>query len=355
MTIKIVRNDNSIAAGYLEGEPINFNWQDYRLRGETGKSLFNIPKRFRFHVFNYLGIIAGDYLVGLAAVSLGYADNVFAYLIHPKKGSIFEYKNIIPTLFRPSGLYSSCQPDNYTITYRKRNAAFRISKDARSSSLDVQANINDTLIMDIKFEYDLKKQQALRVADSSGLSNWGFTEKCPLARTREIRLSFEGNLVDVRPEDSFLIYDFSAGFMHRHTEWFWTAFSGRDESSGDLVGGNFATNNNYPLYSENGLWIGKKRYYFYNNIAYSFKGNDPSREWSIYTVDEKGRPDKKMELIFQPGPAPEFLRRENVNMLFISSRFSQFFGRVSGTYREGKKKYRFSDIYGISETHSTDW
>ncbi|HOO71982.1 MAG TPA: DUF2804 family protein [Spirochaetota bacterium] len=355
MTIKIIRPDNSIEAGYLEGEPLNFNCEDYRLHNAAGKTITGIRRRFRFHIFNYLGIITGEHLIGLAAVSLGFADNVFAYIIDLKKGMLFEYKNITPTVFGPSSLYSAYQPDNYNISFSKKNASLAISKHARKSLLEVNARFSDTLTINGQFDYDMKKHLPLRVADSAGLSNWGFTEKCPRALTRSLSVAYKGSEIRVKPEETFLIYDFSAGFMHRHTEWFWTAFSGRDKSSGDFIGGNFATNNNYPLYSENGLWIGKKRYYFYNNIAYSFKKNDPHQEWSLYTVDERGRPDKKLELVFKPAHSPEFLREENINMLLIRSSFSQYFGRVSGVYRDGRKKINFSNIYGISETHSTDW
>ncbi len=355
MTEKIIRQDNSVLTGYFDDRPIDFNYGDYVQHDEKGKKKGRLFHRYNFHVFNYLGIVTERWMAGLAAVSLGFLDNVFAYLIDRGRGIVYQYNSIKPTIFAPSGLYRGVQPDRYDVAFRKGRSELAISKDASGKSLELRARFDRDLSVEASFEYDLKKQRPLRVANTSGLTHWGFTEKNLLARTKKIAISRGGETLDAEPGRTFLIYDFSAGYMLRHTEWFWIAFSGSDGRTGKPVGGNFAINNNYPVFSENGLWIGGERFYFHNNIVYSFRDNDPAKEWNLYTVNEKGTKDGRLDMVFVPGSAPDFVRQEYLSTGLVNSNFRQLFGTISGSYREGKKKYSFSDIFAIAETHSADW
>ncbi|EMI69489.1 DUF2804 domain-containing protein [Leptospira noguchii] len=72
--MKIIGTENKVNYGVFDG-PVEFNHKEFQLLDFFGKEISGFRKRFAFKKFNYIGIITDEFLIGFAAVSLGYVYN----------------------------------------------------------------------------------------------------------------------------------------------------------------------------------------------------------------------------------------------------------------------------------------
>lgn len=108
------------------------NYADFRLYDFFDKEVKGLKKKFALHAFNYLGIVADDFLIGIAAVDLGYMQNVFAYLYHYRNGKIFEYSSMSPGW---GPLKFPVNPDEYVIRFKKKGASLFVAKSHEGKEL----------------------------------------------------------------------------------------------------------------------------------------------------------------------------------------------------------------------------
>ncbi len=87
---KIIGKDNRVNYGCID-EPIEWNYTDFKLLDFFNKEIKGFKKKFAYHQFNYVGITAGQYILGFATVDLGYLYNVFAFIYSKEQGTFFEF------------------------------------------------------------------------------------------------------------------------------------------------------------------------------------------------------------------------------------------------------------------------
>jgi len=66
---KLIGNNNKVNYGCID-EPIEWNYEEFKLLDFFNKEVKGFKKNFAYHQFNYIGITAGEYIVGFATVDL---------------------------------------------------------------------------------------------------------------------------------------------------------------------------------------------------------------------------------------------------------------------------------------------
>ncbi|EQA45802.1 PF10974 family protein [Leptospira broomii serovar Hurstbridge str. 5399] len=338
---KIIGPDNQVRYGVWE-TPIEFNHNDFRLLDFFGKEITGLRKRFAFHTFNYLGLLMEDSIVGIAAVSLGYAYNVFAYLYRFDEGKVYEFNTKGPDL--GLALKFPVNPDEYQIQFRKGKSFLEIRKSHSEGILSLEADFEGKLKISGEFPYSLNTHNPLRVLNPSEPTRWTFTEKCsPLSPTR-LSVRYLAKELVRDPNKSTLVYDWSGGYVRRETNWYWAAFSSVLPNK-TKIGANFAALVNESFFSENAFWINAKQQRV-DRCIFDFSQEDPYKPWRLW--DEAGR----LRLEFKPAGE----RREKMNLIFTKLYFRQFVGKFSGTFRPDQgKEISFKNVWGFTEFHRSLW
>ena len=327
--------------GCFDG-PIRFNPEAFRLRTFFGRELKGVRKRLAWGAFNYVGILGPDFVAGVAAVRLGYAAQVFGFLYDHTTGSLFE--RTIRTL--PSRLVFTLDPDESRIAFSGSGCSLCLEKSHAQSFLSVDAEFGNRLRIQGRFLYGFERQPLRVVNPSCGdPRRFTFTEKCSPLRPESLELSLDGVPRSLDLARTVAIYDWSAGYFNRHTNWLWAAFGGV-LPDGTEVGANFAALVNESFYPENAFWIAGKRVRL-PQVIFQFDAEDPYREdWRIFTED--GR----VELRFHPLSE----RAERSHLPFVKVNFRQFMGEYSGTLVDGQGcKVELAGLMGLAEIHLSVW
>ncbi|ACL06308.1 conserved hypothetical protein [Desulfatibacillum aliphaticivorans] len=338
---RIIGPNNKVNYGVYD-ELVDFNYKDFRLMNFFGKEIKGIRKYLALHMFNYIGINAGDYFVGLAAVRLGYMHLVFAYVYDYNQGMLFEMDKKGPGKGK---LIFPVNPDEYSINYSTAKDRLIFVKSHSRNTLALQACLDGRLEISLTAPYGLEQYQPLRVLNPSDPYRWTFTEKCSPIVPDTLEISLDGNKLDPGPAPT-LLYDWSGGYLRRETNWYWAAFSsplpGEDE---EIVGANFAALTNESFFSENAFWVGKERTRVARCI-YDFNQTDLYQPWRIW--DEDGTVDLHF--------VPQADRGERINAFLIKSNFNQLFGTFSGKlHPKGGELVEFEGIRGLTEFHRAVW
>ncbi|PJZ68010.1 hypothetical protein CH373_18425 [Leptospira perolatii] len=338
---RIIGTDNQVGYGVWD-TPIEFNYKDFKLLNFFGREVKGLRKKFAFHTFNYLGFLMEDCLVGIAAVSLGYAYNVFAYLYKYDEGKLFEFDTKGPDF--GVALKFPANPDEYQIDFQKGSSFLRIHKSHSEGLLQIDAKFKGKLEISGEFPYSLSTHHPLRVLNPSEPTRWTFTEKCSPLVPNRLSVIYQGKQLVNRLDKVSLVYDWSGGYLRRETNWYWAAFSAILPND-TKIGANFAALVNESFFSENAFWINGKRQRV-DRCIFDFSQADPYRPWRLW--DEEGR----LRLEFKP----EGERSQKVNLLFTKLYFRQFVGKFSGAFRpNGGKEIPFQDVWGFTEFHRSLW
>ncbi len=340
---KIIGERNKVNYGVID-EPVDFNYQEFKLLNFFNKEIKGLKKNIAFHAFNYVGIFTESFAVGFAGINLGYLSDCFAFLYDYKKGKIFEMDIKLPKNF----LNFPANPDEYNINFKFGKTNMSIKKSHESGILDINAVFKGKLEIHGTFKYSLKSHNPLRVLNPScGDGNlFTFTEKCSPILPEKLEIKYEGTPLEFDIKKTYALYDWSGGYLNRRTNWYWSAMCGRSNSK-TTIGANFAALVNESFFSENAFWINNKRTRVQRCI-YDFDPIDPYlTPWHIWSED------KKVDIIFHP----ENERKDRVNAGPIAKTiFRQFFGTYEGKLTpDTGKPVKFKDIRGLGEIHRAVW
>jgi len=339
---KIIGSNNKVNYGCID-EPIEWNYEDFKLLNFFNKEIKGFKKKFAYHQFNYVGITAGEYIVGFATVDLGYLHNVFGFIYKSGQGILFESDD--KTLGFSKKMSFPRNPDNYLTTFKSGKTSLRVQKSHDQGILKIDCNFKDRLKFKGTFDFSIASHQPLRVLNPSVPTRFTYTEKCSPLTTNDFELSLDGTPLKFDLEKVAAIYDWSGGYLRRETNWYWTAF-GAILPNNINIGANFAAFTNETYFSENAFWINHQRTRV-SRVIYDFDALEPYQDWHIY--DEAG----SVDLVF----SPEGERDDKVNGgPFAKTIFRQFVGTFKGYFKPEKgDQVQFSDVKGFCEIHRAIW
>jgi hypothetical protein len=339
--MKVVDERGQARHGCFDG-PIQLDAQAFRLRDFFGREVHGLRKRMALGAFNFVGFATREFMVGLAAVRLGYASQVFGYLYDFKTKQLFEKS----TKALPGSMVFPLEPDAHVIQFSGSDCQLRIDKSHAEGHLDLEATFGNRLQIQAHIPYGFD-QKPLRVVNPScgDPFRFTFTEKCSPLQPERLSIRFDGIERALNPAKVLAIYDWSAGYFNRHTNWLWSAFAGHLED-GRTVGVNFAALVNESFYPENAYWIGGERTRVHR-IIFDYDLADPyARDWRIFTEDGQ------VDLQFHPKAE----RSEKSHLPFLKVNFRQFMGTFSGSLREENgHRIALHALPGLTELHLSVW
>jgi hypothetical protein len=146
--------------------------------------------------------------------------------------------------------------------------------------------------------------------------------------------------------DARAMIDWTAAFFPRRSSWWWATGAGTLED-GRPVGFNLALgvhDDARGRFSENALWLDGTPSAL-PPVRFT-QGKTPRDPWTIRSDDGA------VDLVFEPRGE----RGEDVNLVFIVSRYRQPFGQYSGKLRDARgREVRIDGIPGVTERHEAVW
>lgn len=151
-----------------------------------------------------------------------------------------------------------------------------------------------------------------------------------------------------RPLDAALgCVDWTTGYFPRRTVWLWATGAGRDEQ-GRACGFNLARgvhDDPRGRFTENALWLEGAPGALPPVTFLPGEGRTP---WTI----RGSAGDALVDLVFEPRGE----RREDVDLVVVSSRYRQPFGAFSGVLRDARgREVRLERVPGVAEDHLAVW
>jgi hypothetical protein len=338
---KLIGEENRVNYGCID-EPIEWNYEKFKLLDFFNKEIKGFKKKFAYHQFNYIGITAGDYMVGFAIVDLGYLYNVFAFIYKNGRGIIFESDDKCLGISKKMDFPRN--PDNYLATFRSGKTRVLVEKSHEKGVLNIDCSFN-RLKFKGSFDFSIKSHHPLRVLNPNVPTRFTYTEKCSPLIPNSFELFLDGSPLEYDIDKVVAIYDWSGGYLARETNWYWTAF-GAVLPDKTRIGANFAAFTNETYFPENAFWVDHKRNRV-TRVIYDFNEQKPYEPWHIY--DEL----RTLDLIFTP--QDERKDRMNAGPL-VKMIFRQFIGQFEGSFRpDAGETLSFTGVNGFCEIHRALW
>lgn len=289
-----------------------------------GKSgLFSIRRSAR-KAWIFLGAYSAEYCVGFAIVDAGWVSKAFAYIYNLKTGVLLEDGITVPMGFGADfdpNLNSDWILKNYSI--KSDEQKMRASYQGKKFSLEMEVDMNAN---GLSF-----------ICPSKGKRPFHHTYKNLLLPTT-IRFSKAGKTETLHGMQSGI--DFSKGYPPRHTFWNWTSFMGQTED-GLPVGINLVDGFNENM--ENAMWIGDDQVLL-GKMLYDYQPPIEKSKWEVNAVDAK----------LQLSMLPQGLRKENINVGLLKSKFLQVYGPIAGKVMHQGQWKQLSG-HGVMEEHEALW
>jgi len=331
-----------------DGTP-NFGAHTTRLDPIDLTSLLSIDssplsiRRYREKRWCYIGVIHPQVILGCAVIHLGYVSSAFAFAFDRESRKMVEHNMVSPPLGQVS---FDRHPDQGTCSFRAfrgRVAIFHdISTGIRLLTTDLffpGHSLSARITVDDKPD-DLSPLQVITPMENGQTV---FTHKAA-GMPAHGRITVNGKTVELRPEETRAIFDWTDGFHNRNTFWNWACGAG-DSDEGRRIGFNFSAGVYESGVLENVIWIDGRPVRI-GRVDFDYDTQKPQSPWRVRSRGGE------VDLTFQP----EGIRGAKQNLGIIASRFIQPCGSYSGTIRDPEgQTLNLTSVGGVVEEHFARW
>ena len=333
---KLVDNSGRPNYGWIKEAVGEVNYLDFPLANTMDKPLSTGVKQRKFNQFHFIGVLADNFMAGLAIVDLKLISNCFFYVWTREFGLVIE-KSVISPLGLGTRLSNS--PDQAESVFSLLGTKATIRQQSETTSVTLNAK-------NIRADFSLTQSKGfepLRVCSQAGYNGWVFTQKTAGLAAKGV-FEVNGRKYDLEELNAQGSVDWSCGYMRRETAWNWACFSGKDNQD-RVIGLNLASGVNETGTTENGLWVDGKLYKL-GGVRFEFNRSQVGQPWKV--TSECGR----VQLNFQP----QGQRSEKLNVGVLASNFKQMFGFYSGTILDDDANpVTFDHVPGYAEDHYAKW
>ena len=297
-------------------------------------------QRFRVKRWDYYGVTSPDCYFSVTIAHLGYAGQVFAYVVDFNDGSYQEETVTIPF---GRGIALPRNSDGGESSYAGRNvrACFRVDEEVRRVEVQWDDFGGRPLSADLRFRLPADHESTV-VVIPIGERRFYYNRKInclPAEGTLEI-----GDQTNVfEPATSLGSLDWGRGVWEYNSFWVWASASGF-LSDGRRAGLNMGFGfGDTSAATENTLWL-EGRIHKLPRVRFDYDKQDFMQSWRM-------RSDR-VDLTFVP-----FLERlAKTNLLLIRSEVHQLFGRYHGTVLSDEdQRIEFNGLVGWAEEHQARW
>lgn len=324
-------------------------WQGRFGYPDTSALLSTSPNRFTLRRLKekrwcYIGVFHPDIILGCAIVHLGYICSAFAFAFDRINARMIEHNFVLPPLGqvrydrspekgicrfrnRSDHLYLSHQPD----PHQPHQIRSRLGSGKNRLRAEIDLNQPAARLFPMHFLMPMNANARAFTTKAAGYHATGFIE-------------INNDRIELDPDTSFAVLDWTNGFYPRKTFWNWACGAGRTEKN-DMIGFNFSRGVYRYGRLENVIWMNGRPFQT-GPVVFEYNSRSPMVPWKIHD------PNGTFSMIFRP----EGIRSADENFGLVQSRFIQPCGTYEGWIKTGSgEKTPFKNITGVAEEHFAKW
>jgi hypothetical protein len=290
-----------------------------------GKGRLFSQRRTARKTWLFIGANDPNWAIGFAIVDAGLISKAFVYVYNLETKELWEDDITVPMgfskIFDPS-LKTHWKLRNYEI---------------QSDGQEMTATYKGT-DFNLKMQVQLNEKGLSFICPSKNARPFHFTYK-NLLLSAKVEFELEGQTTKLTDLKAGI--DFSKGYPPRYTFWNWTSFMGQTEE-GEEIGINLVDGFNENI--ENAVWWGNGAHQLLGKVLYDYQPPLESTRWEVNAADAS------LHLQLDPKGA----RKENINALFLKSKFTQVYGPMQGWIKKGDRTLKIWG-YGLMEEHEALW
>ncbi len=281
----------------------------------------------------YIGLATDRFFVGLASVRLGYAASAFAFVFDKLRGRfVMDEKLVLPV--------TAVEIEDTTGEGARARFSFGKNRMSVERARGRDAFVVSAAFRGLRLDAELDASRAPSAISAVATTEGGLfttTEKRLLLSVKgEIevggeRVSLDGGLA---------AYDYTGGFMPRHTQWKWAFALGKVE--GEPFGLNLVEG--FVKEAECAAWYDGKLWPLSEGDLRLVPGK-PLEPWTVRTKSGE------VDLEFSPAGMHE----DATNLGLVRARFVQPAGLYTGSVRLGERTLDLTDVLGVTEDQSVLW
>jgi hypothetical protein len=299
-------------------------------------------QRFRIKRWDYYGVTTPSYYFSATIAHLGYAGQVFAYFVDFESGEDTEDTITIPFgrgVFLPrnstegESIYQKGQLQVRFVVQDERRQWFVEWPDFAGRGL--AANLQMVLPSD---------HESMVIVIPFAMNRFYFNRKINCIQV-DGWVEFGGERFEVSSKDSLANLDWGRGMWPYQSFWVWASASGflpDGRTLGLNLGFGFGDTSRA---TENAIIL-NGRLHKLGEVHFDYDPTDFMRPWELSTRDDR------LQCTFEP-----FIERvAQTNLLLITSKVHQMFGRYSGkVVTDEGEVVRIEGLIGWAEEHHARW
>lgn len=291
--------------------------------------------RFRLKEWHYTSITTERHFVAFAMVQLGYAANVFAYVVdrrRPLRAHVVE--TVVPF---GRGMSFASSSTSGTTRYERSRDRIEVTHRENGFSVRIDLGIDGSRLSGAFDSEGGAGASLVHRLPSGGLA---YTHKATLYETVGTLRFGDESLLD---GEALATLDWTRSQAERLTTWKWASFAGRDVA-GERVGLNLSAevyddpNGN----SQENFLFTKAGAAALGGVKFTLPRAPLHMPWRI-----ESKTGDEVDLAFEPLGA----RAQNIRIGFLESKFVQPYGTFHGRVRD----HEVRGTFGVVEDHRAVW
>lgn len=290
--------------------------------------------KWRLKRWVYLSLLTETEFLALAIVQLGYAANLFAYVVDLQTGQMRQTESLAPLGL---GLQMAPGPLAGQSVWQRGQNRVAVTGNSSGWTLDVDLSLEG---QNLKGQAQVTMGQPLSLVHRLAPNRLAYTLKdAGLPATLDLRL--DGRQLG---QTGLACIDWTRSAARRTTKWNWASLATR-LADGRRLGLNASAHvyeNAQGVGQENAIWLDGELHAL-GNLQFTLPNQPLQQKWRL---DGEG-----VQLEF----TPQCARQQDVNLGLIRSRFIQPFGHFDGTVQVGQERLDVRHAFGVVEDHLALW
>ena len=300
-------------------------------------------QRWRIKRWDYYALFTPRGFFSATVADLGYAANVFVYVLDYDRGELHEEGLVVP-LARGVRLPRSTEEGETSFANDKAALRFTARPDERHLSVEWPGfHGGRGISADVRLRVPAGHESMTIVIPISARRFYYNTKiNCLPA---EGHVTHAGSVHELRPDTSLGSLDWGRGVWEYRSFWNWASASGF-RPDGRTIGLNFGRGfGDLSRATENAIIL-DGRVHKLGDVHFDYHSGDYRRPWRF--TDDAGR----LDLTF----TPFYDRTARTNLGIIFSEVHQMFGRYAGrVVLDDGQALDISDLIGFAEEHRARW
>ena len=303
---------------------------------------FRFLQRFRVKRWDYYGVTTPDRFFSVTLADLGYAGQAFVYTVDFATGHYHEETLTIPP-GRGILLPRNSTAGESRCDTGKARLVFQAAPESRHLSIAWPDFGGKPLAADITLRLTPGHESTVVVIPIRG--NRFYYNRKVNCIPADGWLQIGGDRTEIRPETCLGNLDWGRGVWEYRSFWVWASASGF-LPDGRTIGLNLGFGFGDTSAATEDTLILAGRVHKLGQVDFSYDPTDFMRPWRMVS------PDGRLDLEFVP-----FLERvAKTNLLVITSKVHQMFGRYRGTVKADDGEIIAIDgLIGFAEEHQAQW